>query len=153
MRRDTLTSRVIVALFGIPLLLVLTYLGGWWTALLVAIIGIGSQLEYYRLLRDGGYKPLTVLGVLFGALLLLVSIGAIDINAIWIIIVGAVFFLCAGLLFNRSHIDAMVTTGGLIYPLLLSASFIYIRQWSPPPDMEAIDGRWLAFAVWGAIWS
>jgi phosphatidate cytidylyltransferase len=63
---SNLTTRVIVALVGIPLIVLLTMAGGFAFFLLVAAISTLGLVEFYRLARERGASPQTVTGLVFG---------------------------------------------------------------------------------------
>jgi phosphatidate cytidylyltransferase len=72
-----LVSRVLVALLGLPLVLGLLYVGGWWLFALAAVAAILALHEYTRMIRS--LRPL-VLAAYAGALLALVGahLGGVD---------------------------------------------------------------------------
>ncbi|MCB0711149.1 MAG: phosphatidate cytidylyltransferase [Ignavibacteriae bacterium] len=57
-------TRIIVALVGIPLVLGLFYLGGWWFVGFVTAISVGALLEFYWMLEKRGFHPNKGVGVL-----------------------------------------------------------------------------------------
>lgn len=61
----TYTSRVAVAIAGIPLLLVSAWLGGWTLALVIAAAGVLGVREGFRLLSGSTYHPVTLPVYLF----------------------------------------------------------------------------------------
>jgi phosphatidate cytidylyltransferase len=66
-----LARRVAVAVVGIPALLLIIYLGGWFLAVLLAAIAVLGTLEFYRLARAGDVHPFAVAGSAGSALLVL----------------------------------------------------------------------------------
>jgi len=68
-----LGKRVAVAAVGIPVALVIIYVGGWALALLLAAIAGLGTLEYYRLARHHGIKPLDWLGATGAAAFVLLA--------------------------------------------------------------------------------
>lgn len=52
------------AIILIPIALIATYLGGVWFLTLVALVALIAGYEYFRLLRQGGYDPVWILGLL-----------------------------------------------------------------------------------------
>jgi len=147
-----LGSRIIVSGWGIPVLLGMTYLGGWWTAVMIAVLGIGLLVEYYRIQELGGHKPFVWYGIA-ASLLLTVALQGAEMSAVWLVIGTTLVAMTTGLLLRRSHIDVMLTITGVIYPVLLCVTFLYIRGWEHPDRPLTDEGMWLAFCVWGAIWS
>lgn len=75
------TTRIVVALIGIPLVLGLVWLGGWPFAGLVAAMSVGAQLEFYWMLEKKDIRPDKMLGVVAGLLLLLTFTHG-DVNAL-----------------------------------------------------------------------
>ena len=59
-----LKERVLSAVILIPIAFALLYLGGWWFALLVGFFGLMAGHEAYAMLREHGYAPFQVLGLL-----------------------------------------------------------------------------------------
>jgi len=64
-----LQLRIITAIIGIPLLLVLLYFGGvaWWGAFIV--IGATALFEYFQMMTAKGHKPLYLIGYILMALI------------------------------------------------------------------------------------
>ncbi|HBZ85572.1 MAG TPA: phosphatidate cytidylyltransferase [Candidatus Edwardsbacteria bacterium] len=73
-RFSTLGLRALVALAGIPLMLGMSYLGGFWLAGLVAALSFLGLWEFYGLARAKGLYPLTWWG-LSGGMILLAFLG------------------------------------------------------------------------------
>ncbi len=57
-----LKARIISAVIGIPILLIILYKGGiyWWC--LIALLGIAALYEYYRMMSTKGYNPVYIPG-------------------------------------------------------------------------------------------
>ena len=74
---SNLASRVIVGAIGLPVVLGLVYLGGWWLFVLTAVAGVFALHEFSRLTRS--LRPL-VLAAYAGALLALLGarLGGLD---------------------------------------------------------------------------
>lgn len=70
-RFSTLGLRALVALAGIPLMLGMAYLGGFWLAGLVAALSFLGLWEFYGLARAKSLFPLTWWGMTGGLLLIL----------------------------------------------------------------------------------
>ena len=63
---SNLTARILVALVGIPLILLLTVAGGFYFFGLVAIVSGLALHEYYDLAAAKGFRPQRALGLAFG---------------------------------------------------------------------------------------
>ncbi|HVN48965.1 MAG TPA: phosphatidate cytidylyltransferase [Bacteroidota bacterium] len=63
---SNLTSRILVALVAIPLILWLTMLGGYFFFMLVALISAVALYEFYEMTEKKGAFPLKTVGIIFG---------------------------------------------------------------------------------------
>jgi len=148
MTKGGLGSRLIVAAWGIPLLLGLTWLGGWWTAALMAGVGLVAQYEYYQLMEAQGRKPLTKTGLVAGVVITIIwQIAGMEPLG-WTLAVIFLLLALGTLLTERKHSDLLATFGGICYPPLLGGAFLLLRGY----DDGGNAGRALAFGLWGAIW-
>ncbi len=68
--KDTIKSRLLVDLLGIPALLTLIWLGGAYYALFVVVVAMLGLREYFRLIAKGGFSARRLPGWLAAALLL-----------------------------------------------------------------------------------
>ena len=68
-----LTKRVAVAAVGIPIALVIIYIGGWALAALLAVIAAMGAAEFYRLAHQRGVQPFTVIGALLAACCVIIA--------------------------------------------------------------------------------
>ena len=151
MKKRGLASRLLVAAWGIPLILVLTWLGGWWMVLLVAAISFMALFEYYNLQEKKERKPLKWLGLFAGILITLMWV--IDLRYFpWIMIVCFLVIASAALYGQRTFEDIVSTVGGIVYISLLAGSMIYIRNYESAGVISGL-GRGLTFCIWGAIWT
>jgi len=69
---SNLTTRILVALVGIPAMVAATMVGGYLFAALVLLVSLVGLHEFYGLARAKGSSPQTVAGYLFGILLVAV---------------------------------------------------------------------------------
>lgn len=140
-------SRLAVAAVGLPLVLGLVWLGGWWLFALAAVAALVALHEFYRMARP--LRPLVPAGYL-GALLALVGVrlGGID----WLVggfaATFALAFLLKGLADTRASATASVsaTVMGAGWVALGLGHLMLIRDLEP-------HGRLDAFAVLIAIWA
>ncbi len=66
-----LKKRVITALWGIPLLIVIVWFGDPWFTILVAIWGLLAAFEFYRMVAISKVPPLTYFGLIWVLLFIL----------------------------------------------------------------------------------
>ncbi len=66
---SNLATRILVALVGIPLILLLVFAGGFYFYGFVVAVSVAGLLEFFRLAKEKGYAPITWIGVAFGVAL------------------------------------------------------------------------------------
>jgi phosphatidate cytidylyltransferase len=71
--RSETTTRVLVALVGIPVAVAAIYLGGWALGALLALVSVLAALEFYRMAGEKGAQPLAPLGAVAAALWVLLA--------------------------------------------------------------------------------
>lgn len=134
-------QRVLTALVAAPLVLYLTYLGGWPFAVLVAAIGLLGQREFYAMAGQAGAQPQTLVGLLLG-LLLVVGIAR---PRAWPVFAGAVllFVVAAPFLLRQEQFVSSfaVTLAGIVYPTGLLGTLVWLREARGPvvDDMVAFE--------------
>lgn len=113
-----LARRVAVAAIGIPLAVLLLYIGGWLLALVIAAIAALGARELYRMAAARGIMPLDAVGApLAGVFVLLAEASAIQRAAwSWALLIAATL-LVAGLAIWRRGVEG--------HPLAASATTIF----------------------------
>ena len=66
-----LAKRIMVAIFGIPIITILVFLGGWYFFFVILLISTVAQLEFYDIQKKMDLKPQQINGLITGLLLLL----------------------------------------------------------------------------------
>jgi phosphatidate cytidylyltransferase len=127
-----LTKRVAVAAVGVPVAVLILYVGGWIMAAALAAIAAGGALEFYRLARQRGVRPFAGAGaVLAGVPVLLAA--ATPHAEVWTlrIFIAAMLLIAAAAVFRRgvegspltvmavTVFSALFTGGTLLYAMLL----------------------------------
>jgi phosphatidate cytidylyltransferase len=104
MPMNNLTTRILVALIGIPILVYAVLTGGYVFFVLIAALSTIGQVEFYRLVRAKGANPLLALGIAFG------------------------LFFNAVFMYDKIHIDVLTALDrmGLSLPLPTMAQFVLI---------------------------
>lgn len=134
---SNLAARILTAAVGIPLVLVVLYLGGWPFVTVVVIVALAAQWEFYDLAGKAGLKPLRVLGLMMGLAVALRHFLHLWLGPI-VLILSAVLVLCV---LRRGDTRPIGTTSatalGVIYPTLLITSLVDLRfasgvEWSDP---------------------
>lgn len=143
--------RVLTAVVGAPVVLGLLYLGDWYWAGLVILLGLLAQHEVYGLTAKAGGRPFRAWGLLIGACLLL--------RPMWMggfpfaLLLGTL--LMAWLPFSKSEQPVTNIAGtifGAFYPALLFSFLIDLRQ-AMGATIGDQEGFLLTLAVFLLIWA
>jgi len=166
---SNLTVRVLVAVVGIPLILLLTMSGGFSFFAFVAVVSSLALTEFYALARAKGAFPQAIPGILFGLFLSTVFIFARLRDAVLGFLLAhglgvpaptmAQYFLILFLLFvplmllvelfrnkGSALLNVAVTVFGAAYVSLFFGSLIGLRELYIPEDFPV----YLHFPVHGA---
>mgnify|MGYP003958633367 FL=1 len=112
MIQSSIVKRLLVALWGIPLLLWATYRGGLAFELLIGGISLLGLAEYYKLQEGLGLKPLKYTG--FGSGLAVIIAWAMGGGGVVWVMAGAFFFASIiTTLQVRSHKNIVATFAGI----------------------------------------
>jgi phosphatidate cytidylyltransferase len=128
---NELTKRILVALVGIPTILVLIFLGGWYFFLLIWIISFVAQLEFYQMHIIKNYKPHRITGIIAGFFILLgIQTGEWSILGIGLIVV-LMFILVFGMIRHHENvsINVGITLVGILYIPLFLGTLIHTKSY------------------------
>jgi phosphatidate cytidylyltransferase len=141
MARTELTQRVLVAAIGIPIALVVLYLGGAALAVLIALIAAQAARELYALARHRGVRAFETAGALLAAGYVLLTWvadtpGAAAASA-WVLTTGALLAVLAAAIWLRgvegSPLSATsVTVVGALLTGGTLAGALLLRGMTPP---------------------
>lgn len=98
-----LGKRLAVAAVGIPLAVLLLYIGGWLLAATLALLAAGGTLELYRMARARGVDPFDALGALLAAAFVLLAEAAPAERAelSWMLLIAATLAAAILAIFQR----------------------------------------------------
>lgn len=149
---SNLAQRVITALIGAPLVVGVTYLGGWYFGGLILLVGLLAQWEVYRLTEAGGVAPQKGLGLFVGACLI---VRALVPEAVPVAVVALVLMLIAELYRRQQNPVANVTATvfGAFYPALLVGYIVDLRIRGGEAAMGQEGAFLLTVVVIVAIWA
>ncbi len=146
MEFKNLGSRVIVAIFGAPLIILLILKGGIPFVILVLIINLVAQFEFYKLNETKKMLPLKIVGSI-GTIAITILFYKFGIEKIWIIIFPLFYFALLIELFRNkasSTLNLASTVWGLFYPAAFFGFMILIRELPNELGSEyQLGGRWL----------
>lgn len=145
-------QRILTALVAIPLVLFVTYAGGWIFALMVLVAAVVAQHEFYALARNGGARPFVAAGLVAGGAAVLAPIADLAVVVAGASIVGVVLALPFVLEREKPLLDLSVTLGGVFYPSLMLATATALRSGRGLEVME-MDAFWLVVTVLVMVWA
>ncbi len=154
MKLKNLLLRVTVAIFGIPLILGSIYKGGYPFLLLVLIINIVSQYEFYKIAEKKEAYPLKYLGIIIGVLMTLIFYFQ-GIEKSWIVLFGGMFIILLIELFrNKANatLNVATTISGIIYPTTLFSFLILIREFPKTVNIPYVNGGLWLITIMITIW-
>lgn len=153
-----LTKRVLVAVWGIPLLLVLSYFGGYYFFSLILIINAMTLIEFFSMYQDRQIHGYKWLAVSLGTLLLAFTFYGL-FSELTFLLFGCVVIISLNLLFKQKGIathNMAFTITGLLYISGFLAALLYLRNHfeemlSNSMIVGYAGGRFL-ITVWISIW-
>lgn len=152
-RLSNLGTRVIVALFGIPLIVIVCVLGKWPFLIFTLFVGIVSFFEFSKMVTKKRHHTNKFIGSLSVAVLIFNAyFKFIDFQSLALIIV----LLLLLLELSRNRESAVSNLGstliGIFYIGLFSASFIFIREFYNDSHFMYSHGGYLIISVFATIW-
>ena len=147
MTTSNLASRLLVGAVGLPLVLGIVWLGGWWLFFLTAIVGLLALHEYYAMTRP--LRPIVIAGYL-GLILTLLAAQAGGFA--WIpgglATTFGLAFLLKGIADTRQ--SATVAVGATILGVAwIGMGLVFIMLLRDLP----VHGRLAAFTLLLAVWA
>lgn len=143
--------RILTAVIGAPLLLGITYLGGWYFGVLVLLLGLMAQMEVYGLMEQTDVRPWKSAGLVLGAVL---ALRAFIPFALPFALIGFLGLL-AWSPFSRTKTPLFSLAGtlfGVIYPTALLAFLTDLRL-SSGPSVGNLEAFYLTLSVFLLIWA
>lgn len=149
---SNLTQRVLTALIGAPLVVGVTYLGGWFFGGFLLLVGLLAQWELYALTEAAGARPLKYVGLVVGGLLIVRSLVPL---AIPLAVLGLLGVLVAELYrrLDDPIPNLTATVFGVFYPALLVGYFVDLRVLGATGVLGEEGAFLLTVVVVVAIWA
>jgi phosphatidate cytidylyltransferase len=143
---SNLASRIVVGAAGLPLVLGMVWLGGWWLFALLASFGLLALHEYYAMTRP--LRPIVIAGYLGLVLTLLAAqVGGFTWVAGGLFTTFALAFTLKGVAETRQ--SATVAVGATMLGVAwIGLGLVYVLALRGLPD----HGRLAAFTVLLAVW-
>ena len=132
--------RILTGVVGIPLVLLIIWVGGWWFAGTIIVVSALALHEFYGLATARGYSPNVFFGIGLGVViqvsLMIAAVGPFLVSMAWVIIaavsllVGTLKLLAAEM-WRKSETplaNAGATLLGVVYIPLALSSLFFLRQ-------------------------
>jgi phosphatidate cytidylyltransferase len=146
-----------MALWGIPLILALSYLGGYYFLFLILVVNGISLWEFYTIYETQNFHAYRKTGVIFSTLLLLVSyFFTLEIMFIAMGIITALI-LIRHLKISQptTSLNTIFTIGGIFYISFFLSMLLILRQnfnnWMGLDNSANIAGKYF-MTLWATIW-
>ena len=129
---NNLTQRAITAAIGIPIVVVLAYLGDWYFVGLVAFVVFIAQNEFYALRKESMTKRHHAIGLLLGVMLVVMQFNVPIMLDLSILVVTALLMYDTFDTDNNQVWDQLAWMAvGLVYPAVIFSYFVPLREaWS-----------------------
>lgn len=146
-------KRVIVSLVGVPLILITSYLGGYYFFAFVAIISLFSFYEFNLLVKNKRTNVnLSLGGLIIFILLLNQYFHFTDLEVI--VVASSLFLLTVELFRNKG--SAIYNLGatflGIFYIGIFSSSLIALREFQFSGIVSDENGAYLIISILASIW-
>lgn len=152
-----LTQRVLMALWGIPLILALSYLGGYFFLGLVLLINGMSLWEFYSIFKNQNLQAYRIPGLILSTMLILIAYwfpGEILFNAL-IITLLIVLLIHLRITRPNSSSNTTLTIAGIFYITVFLSTLLLVRMnlnsWMGWPGSSNLAGRFFLL-IWISIW-
>ncbi len=150
---NNLTSRILVALIGIPFIVALCLIGKIPFLIFVLFIGLVSFNEYSSMLRSKNSFPNKLVGFFAVAVLIINEYKLIiDYHLLFILII--ILLLLLELFRNKSSAINNIGSAllGIFYIGIFSASIINLRQFYADSSFTYTQGGYLILSILISIW-
>ncbi len=144
-------ARILTALVGLPFVLALVWLGGWYFFGFIAAVALVAQYELVRMLVGAGWKVGVVWTIVLGAAILLRSV--LPYWEGWILFT-VLSFCVFQLRYGPEHLPQRLASSILcaVYPVLL-LSFLVDIQWAADASFGQKGAFGLMLMLFGLIWA
>lgn len=152
-----LTKRVLVAIVGIPVVLGLSYLGGFYFLILILVINGMALWEFYSIYRNRNLAAYRGLGVLLSTGFILIAnwYSTQILFAAYLIIVIALLLRHLRVSEEVTSLNTVLTLGGISYITLFLVTLLKLRlqfdQWTALDPGLHDAGKYMVL-LWISIW-
>lgn len=124
-----LTKRMLVAVWGIPALLILSYLGGYYFFFLLLLINGMAQWEFYTMYRNKQIYAYRWTGLIFGSLFLVLTFFGTPVQLASLLVISVTTTLLLQTLNQEgtASVNSAITLAGFFYISLLLSILLKLR--------------------------
>ena len=154
MKAKNLALRVLVAIFGIPLILSTIYIGKIPFLILVLVITTVSQYEMYKMTGLKGAAPMKAIGIIAGVLITL-AFYFYGVESLWVVLIAALIISLLIELFRNEKnatLNVATTMWGILYPTTMFSFLILVRQLPLKYDLPYRSGGLWIIVLIITIW-
>jgi phosphatidate cytidylyltransferase len=126
-----LSKRILVAIVGIPTILILILIGGWYFFLFISIITFFAQWEFYEMQKKKHIKPQRYNGIITGQVILLgIQTGEWQMFGIGLVLL-LMLILAFEMICHHDNAGANIgiTLVGIVYIPLFLGTLIYTKSY------------------------
>ncbi|MCH8299664.1 MAG: phosphatidate cytidylyltransferase [Candidatus Marinimicrobia bacterium] len=144
-------KRILVSLIGGPVILGSIYLGGVYFFIVVIVISLLSQLEFYNIAQQKSLNIYKYLGLLAGFALLCLYYLSKEEYFLPAVLFISLLFLIIEIFSGRESplLNTSLSVSGVIYPTLLIGTMYPLRQMD---HLSGIPGLNLIVALLAGVW-
>lgn len=153
-----LGKRLSVAVWGIPLILGLSFLGGFYFLAFLLVINALALWEFYSIFQNKGYFPYRWWGVILAEFMLLgiYFLPASHLFPLLVLLTVPILVRHLKLSQPSAAVNTLMTLGGLFYITLFLGSLLLLREnfsnWTKAPASFNAGG-WFMLVLWLSIWA
>lgn len=145
--------RAITALIGMPVVLVLVWLGGWWMFALAALLMILATGELHTMMLHEGYHPVLLVSMALSLLFMLAAMLPQQRLPLLEIGISAALLLSFPILFFRKKLEGAMVDWSLTIAIAIylgwpSSMLLLLRGY----QMGFSGGLWWLLTLFGGVW-
>ncbi|MCH8271998.1 MAG: phosphatidate cytidylyltransferase [Candidatus Marinimicrobia bacterium] len=144
-------KRILVSIIGIPVVLGSIYLGGVYFFIVIIIISLLSQLEFYNIAEHKNVKINKILGLLAGFVVLYLYYISREEYFLPTVLLIALLFLIIEIFSEKESplLNISLSLSGIIYPTALVGTLYPLRQMD---SLTGVPGLNLVVALLAGVW-
>ena len=152
--KNSLVTRILVGILGVPAILLIIYLGGLYFLGFLAIVAAISQFEFYKMFREQkNIQSYYVHAIIFGLVWLFVTYFAPQ-YFYHAILVPTLLFLILNLRGDilKSSEKFAITVAGYLYVPILISTLVMIRQFGKFTAMTNAESWKIVVVLFATVW-